>query len=121
MEEIRNVIDHCQKCPNMVKLLNKKRNDEPLNDSDIKDIRIICMHCKCGQEGIYKADAIMTALLLHDEVKRQRNVGKKPTRYKQYKAAVQNLRNEGRSIREIAKILGISPTTVQRILKQCQN
>lgn len=47
--------------------------------------------------------------------------GRKPTKEKQFGQVVRNLRNDGMSIRKIAAYVGISTTTVQKILKNTKN
>lgn len=49
---------------------------------------------------------------------KQKNVGKKSTYFRRYGVAVQSLRSSGKSIRDIAQTLGISPTSVQKILSE---
>lgn len=119
--EIQNVVDYCMKCSNMTQLLEKRRQKIELTEKEIDEIRFICARCRnFFDSGIYKADAILTSLELHEQLNRlsyKRNVGKKPIRQKQYGTAIKNLRAEGKTIREIAAILGISKTTVQKILK----
>ena len=97
--------------------------DEYDNSANIKDLRDTCMRCKKGNKGIYKYDAIRTALDLYKENKKLKEVlklnqGKKPTALKKYGTAVKNLRNSGNSIRKIAEIVGIAPNTVVKILKE---
>ena len=118
--EIRSIFNYCARCTNMKDILEKRRQGIPVDDDELTKVRRHCAKCKSGKNGIYKADAILTALELHEEVnklKTKRNVGKKPVREKQYGAAIRNLRAEGKTIREIASILKISKTTVQKIIK----
>lgn len=122
--EIQNVVNYCLKCTKMERLLEKRRNDIELTSDEIKEIRYLCANCRLGKKGnkigIYKADAIMSSLEMHkklNELSKKRNIGKKPVREKQFGVAVRNLRAEGKTIRQIAKILGISVDTVQKILK----
>ena len=65
-----------------------------------------CSRCK----KVTKFDLILN--LPH----KQKNVGKKSTYVRRYGVAVQSLRSSGKSIRYIAQTLGISPTSVQKIL-----
>lgn len=116
--EVQNVYDYCTKCKSMNKLLEKRRLGIELTKNEVENMRYKCRYCRSfGSTGIYKADAILTAL---EERKRNENnltPGRKPVREKQYGRAVRKLREEGKSIREIADILGISKATVQKILK----
>ena len=119
--EIQNVVDYCLKCFNMERLLNKRKQGIDITEKELQDIRFICARCRSfDNSGIYKADAILTSLEMHEklnELSKKRNVGKKPVREKQYGTAIRNLRAEGKTIRQIAEVLGISKTTVQKILK----
>ena len=47
--------------------------------------------------------------------------GRKPIREKQYGKVVRELRKDGKTIREIAEYVGISTSTVQKILKAQQD
>lgn len=106
----------------MKSLINKRKNGIEPVVRELVDIRQKCAYCKNGAKGIYKADAILTALELHEKIGiKNRNNGKKPVLEKRFGTAVCNLRSEGKSIREIAKILGISKDTVQKIIKNVSN
>lgn len=76
-----------------------------------------CAYCNRFGGRIYKFDIAYTL--------RKRSVpfkgkGKTATRKRQYGEAVANLTAEGKTVREIAKILGISPTTVVAIRKETE-
>ena len=117
--QTQNVTEHCLKCHKVLPLLDKRLNGEELTEKEVEYIRLECRYCRSfDSKGIYKADAILSLLELYIKFTRfKRNTGKKPVRKKQYGAAVQNLRKEGKTIRQIADILGIAKSTVQRILK----
>lgn len=119
--EVQNVIDYCVKCANMKDLIEKRKQKIPIDDSELQEIRNLCRYCRnLGKKGIYKADAILTSLEMYEKLEKlekKKNVGKKATREKQYGTVVQNLRTNGMTIREIAKTVGISVDTVQKILK----
>lgn len=86
----------------------------------IYECRFECSHCRMfGRRGIYKFDIAYT--LRKRSESSFKGKGKTATRYKQYGKAVANLAAEGKTIREIAKILGISPTTVVSIRKSKKN
>ncbi len=125
-EPLKNVTENCMDCFVMKMILDETKTigtDEYDNSSKIEDLRDTCMRCKKGNKGIYKYDAIRTALDLYEENKKLKEVlklnqGKKPTALKRHGTAVQNLRKEGKSIRKIAEIVGIAPNTVVKILKE---
>lgn len=102
----------CQNC-NVMKMA--------FSEWEIGDCRRMCMRCKRKDMGIYKFDAIYTALQLKRDIldvkQYKRNVGKKSTAQKRYGKAVKKLRDEGYSLRKIADTLQISVTTVQKVLK----
>lgn len=126
-EPLKNVTENCMDCFVMKMILDKTKTigtDEYGNSANIKDLRDTCMRCKKGSKGIYKYDAIRTALDLYEEnkqLKRKLNKGKKATALKKYGTVVRNLRNDGKSIREIAQIVGISTNTVMKILNSINN
>lgn len=112
------VTKHCLKCQIY---LNARKNIAN-NDFDYQSImraRRRCASCR-GNDGIYKFDAIYTALGLHEqllELRPKLTPGKKPVKEKLYGDIVRNLRKEGKSIRDIAKLTNLSTPTVQKILK----
>ena len=126
-EPLKNVTENCMDCFVMKMILDATQTigtDEYGNSAKIEDLRNTCMRRKKGSKGIYKYDAIRTALDLYEEnkqLKRKLNKGKKATALKKYGTAVRNLRKDGKSIREIAQIVGISTTTVMKILNSINN
>lgn len=125
------VTKHCLKCHIY---LNARKNIAN-NDFDYQSImraRRSCASCR-GNDGIYKFDAIYTALGLHEQLIEQLKKfeklklrpeltpGKKPVKEKLYGDIVRNLRKENKSIREIARITNLSTPTVQKILKNQKN
>lgn len=103
-EELKNFNEVCTNCEVMKRALSDIEEDEiPLGEA-----RARCASCN----KIFKFDA------LYKFTQRKKSTGKKPTAYKRYATTVINLTGEGKSIREIAKTIGISPTTVQKILQQ---
>lgn len=105
-EPLRNAINHCGKC-----YVPKKFTKEEIT---IAEARTECAHCKLGSTGIYKFDAIYTSV--GPQKVFNPNKGRKSIREKQYGKAIRDLREKGQSIRKIAKILKISPGTVQKII-----
>lgn len=109
---LQNVREYCNACDDMGNILENLKNGN-LTQEDLIYIRKKCMYCKFQKKGIYKADAIINLL---EKRPFMPNKGRKPTKVKQYGETVKNLRGEGHTVREIAKIVGISTTTVQKIL-----
>ena len=116
---MQNVYDFCAKCFRMCRLIEKLENGTEPTEKEMEDIRYRCQYCRSfGRNGIYKADAILTALKEKRRAKNNLTPGRKPVREKQYGKAIINLRKEGKTIREISEILGISKTTVHKIVKK---
>ena len=126
-EPLKNVTENCINCNIMHFILDESKTSgtNSLGQNFKIDVfRNTCMRCKKGSKGIYKYDAIRTALDLYEEnkqLKRKLNKGKKATALKKYGTVVRNLRNDGKSIREIAQIVGISTNTVMKILNSINN
>ncbi len=116
-KKIQDLKDYCFKCKNDV--LSRYNNGEITLD----EARKICAYCKYGKNGIYKFDIAFTAQSLSNQSLNKRFVGtgKKATYFKRYGEAIKNLKNEGKSNRQIAAIIGISQDTVRKILKQLEN
>lgn len=109
--EIQDVAEYCLDCPIMKKL----EEDE----STILNARHSCAHCRSlGKTGIYKADAIYTALKYKKRADAFNRAGKSPVIVKRYGKAVSELSNKGESLRSIARILGISVNSVRKCLKE---
>lgn len=104
---LQNVIAHCLKCNVM--------NDDSM---ELGTQRFICAHCRQLDNGIYKYDAIKTAIELHNELEIKRNKGKKTTCIKRYGKSVAKLLQEGKSIAEISRTLCISRNTIYKIKKE---
>lgn len=106
--KLQNISDYCDKCNIPEDYENGKLS--------LDDCRFTCAHCRqFGNKGIYKFDV---AYALKKRSVPFKGKGKTATRCKQYGEAVEHLTAEGKTIREIAKILGISPTTVVGIKKE---
>ncbi len=109
--EIQDVAEYCVNCPVMKKL----EEDESM----IANARHSCAHCRSlGKVGIYKADAIYTALKYKKRADAFNQTGKSSVVVKRYGKAVSELTNKGESLRSIAKILGISVNSVRKCLKE---
>ena len=126
-EPLKNVVDKCMHCAVMQFTLNDSKTigTNSLGQNFKIDVfRNTCMRCKKGSKGIYKYDAIRTALDLYEEnkqLKEKLNKGKKATALKRYGTTVKNLKEDGKSIRQISKIVGISTNTVMKILNSINN
>ena len=104
---IQNVSEYCANCVVMKNL----ENDE----SSIERARFSCAHCRSfGEGGIYKADAIYTALKYKKRADMFSRKGKCTVVVKRYGKAVQELTEKGESLRSIARILGISVNSVRK-------
>lgn len=118
---VQNVMEHCKKCEDMCKLMEKMRSDDEIKEQELLYMRRKCQRCRRGDNGIYKADAILTALLLdkmiQDRWKKNLTPGKKPTLERKYGRAIYALREGGKTIKQIASLLGLSPTSVHKVLK----
>lgn len=106
VSELQDISQYCDKC--------NVPSDYDSGKLSIEECRTVCSRCrKFGKSGIYKFDIAYTL--------RKRSTfkgkGKTATRAKQYGTAIEKLTAEGKTVREIAEILGISPTTVVKIRK----
>ncbi len=109
-EELKNFDEICMNCDVMKRALSKSDDN---NNITLAEARAECASCN----KIFKFDALYKIVEKTRKIP-NRNVGKKATAYKKYAETVYNLSQEGKSIRKIAKIIGISTTTVQKILKE---
>lgn len=107
-EELKNFNEVCTNCDVMKRALSEEDEIE----ISPGEARARCASCN----KIFKFDALYKSQM--NLAQRKKSTGKKPTAYKRYATTVINLTGEGKSIREIAKTIGISPTTVQKILQQ---
>lgn len=116
-EKVQNLEDYCLKCKYEIP---QKFRDEKIT---LDTARRTCANCKFGKSGIYKFDIVYT---LWDKLGKLRSVpdrpkGKKATYFKRYGSAIERLQSDGKSVREIAEILGISPTSVIKVSKQLRS
>ena len=116
MEQVQNLEDYCLKC---------RYNVPPRfvgGEISLEQARRQCAYCKFGKSGIYKFDIVYAlwqslGKLSDGQSTKPRATGKKATYMKRYGVAVQRLQSEGMSQRQIADILGISRTSVMKIMK----
>lgn len=81
----------------------------------LEEARKKCAHCH-----LYKFDIITQLIRLKSSqnsatTQGKRNLGKKETYSRRYGTAITKLQAEGKTIRQIADILGISPTSVVKV------
>lgn len=115
LEPLADVINHCMDC-------NHVQNFENVNIS-LEDIRKHCTRCKRGKGmGIYKADAIITALRLKKDIeKRTYRGGRKSKIPESVRMAIKRQHDNKISIRNIAENTGYNKNTVNKILKEFKN
>ncbi len=113
-KEIR---ERCYKC--------KLAEDYQEGRISLEQARTKCGNCHFGSLRIYKFDIILHLFSnksksdhAHQKPQQALNSsGKKETYSKRYGTAIAKLQNEGRTVRQIAEILGISPTSVIKVSK----
>lgn len=113
-KEIR---EHCYKC--------QLAEDYRAGKISLEQARAKCGNCHFGSLRIYKFDIILHLFSNKPNSERAHQnkgtalnrSGKKETYSKRYGTAIAKLQNEGRSVRQIAEILGISPTSVIKVSK----
>ena len=114
MGQLQNIADFCLKC--------RVRVPERFSDGSLtlEQARSLCASCRFGKSGIYKFDIAFHLFLTVQSVPSasERPKGKKSTYTKRYGTAVSKLHKEGKTTRQIAEILGISPTSVTKILRE---
>lgn len=117
MENVQNLEDYCLKCKYNVPTKFAQ------GDISLDVARKTCANCKFGKQGIYKFDIVYTLWGALGKLKSvpERPKGKKATYCKRYGTAVKQLQAEGKTVREIAQILGISPTSVIKISKELRS
>ena len=109
--------ERCYKC--------KLAEDYQEGRISLEQARTKCGNCHFGSLRIYKFDIILH--LFSNKAKSERadqkqttslnRSGKKETYFKRYGTAIAKLQSEGRTVRQIAEILGISPTSVIKVSK----
>lgn len=126
-QPLRSAYDFCLACPKGVDILKVKSMSLP----ELNEARTKCANCRSSGEGIYKTDAIATAIEAQTKVKeleaeiadlkskfKPYRGGKGSTYIKRYGETIANLRAEGKTQKQIAKILGISVASVNKICKK---
>jgi hypothetical protein len=92
----------------------KQACDDDAPDIELSICRYTCANCPAR---MYKFDAIY-ALKKSKNVKKWKGSGKKDTATKRYGDVVASLTKQGLSIRNIAKLIGKSTKTVQKVQKE---
>lgn len=139
-QPLRSAYDFCLDCPKGVDIKGIKDLSLP----ELNEARTKCANCRGKDDGIYKLDAISTAIEAQGKVKQleakiadlqYKNAllalelqdkprfapyrgGKGETYFKRYGATVANLRAEGKTQKQISEILGISIASVNKICKK---
>jgi DNA-directed RNA polymerase specialized sigma subunit len=139
-QPLRSAYDYCLDCSKGVDIQGVKDMSLP----ELNEARTKCSNCRSSSEGIYKTDAIATAIDAQIKVKnleaeiadlQYKNAllalelqekprfapyrgGKGETYFKRYGATVANLRAEGKTQKQISEILGISISSVNKICKK---
>ena len=117
---IQKVTNHCKNCPKM-NFLVEKFNEEVIPEDIIEKMRKKCAGCKRRNHGIYKADAILTALVLQKKFEPfggKRNKGKKSTITEHEKTSIKALHKEGKTIKQLAKLFDYNKNTISKILRE---
>lgn len=105
---LQDVSNFCEKCEVMKKLQSDSENY-------IGEARKKCANCRgVNGTGIYKADAIYSALKYKKRADAFNSKGKSSVVVKRYGKAVVELSERGESLRSIARILGISVNSVRK-------
>lgn len=120
MEKVQDLKEYCLNCKHNIP---EKFSKEEIT---LEAARTKCGNCKLGKQGIFKFDIVFT---LWQQLQKEKNSGsaaaaterpkgKKETYTRRYGQAITKLQAEGKTIREIASILGISPTSVTKVVKK---
>lgn len=115
---IQKVTSHCEKCSKM-KFLVAKFDEEIIPEDIIKKMRKKCASCKRKNHGIYKADAILTALVLQKKFEPfggKRSEGKKSIITEHERKSIKTLHQEGKTIQQLAKLFNYNKNTILKIL-----
>lgn len=112
-EDLEQNIRYCFQC----RKGNMQRALSETESISLKELREGCRTCKHKEVGIYKFDAIFMYIKEHQNIFAP-NRGKKPIIDKKHGDTIEQLRAEGKTIKEIGELLGIHRNTVSRILKE---
>lgn len=142
--------EHCGKCPKLKAVLEAEEQGKKYGmykgkRYNLATMRNACRCCKNDNGGIFKYDAIKQYALLvreyakkckeledalealskaEEEIelfKQNRNIGKKKTRFKTHGQTVMNLRNDGKTLKEINSITGLAINTIRDIIKESED
>ena len=128
-QPLRSAYDFCLACPKGVDILKVKSMSLP----ELNEARTKCANCRGKDEGIYKTDAIATAIEAQIKVKELEakilelqdkpkftpyRGGKGETYFKRYSETIAKLRAEGKTQKQVSEILGISIASVNKICKK---
>lgn len=124
--QVKEIEDHCYKC--------KLPSEYAAGNITLEQARTKCANCHFGNLRLYKFDIIVQLFdckagkkeptqvqtsIGEGQVTFKRNTkGKGSTYFKRYGAAISKLQNEGKTVRQIAELLGISPTSVIKVSKE---
>lgn len=127
--QIKEIEERCYKC--------KLPSDYAAGNLTLEQARTKCANCHFGSLRLYKFDIIVqlldkskaagttekkkpaTATGEGQKITFNRNTkGKGATYLKRYGAAIRKLQDEGKTVRQIAELLGISPTSVIKVSKE---
>lgn len=117
---LQDVMDFCRKCDLFKKAYLEKENGQ-LSTDTLGDLRKKCTCCRgIGNNGIYKADALLGVLGAISPSKRVLPAGKgrRSVIPKSVIAAILEQNKQGLSAREIARRTGYSQPTISKIIKQ---
>ena len=115
---VQKVTNHCKNCPKM-KFLVSKFDEEVIPEDIIEKMRKKCASCKRGSHGIYKADAILTALVLQKKIEPfggKRSEGKKSKITEHERTSIKALHQEGKTIEQLAELFKYNKNTILKIL-----
>ncbi len=113
----KEIKERCYKC--------KLAEDYQEGRITLEQARTKCGNCHFGSLRIYKFDIILHLFsnkaksdqIYQKPQQKLNSSGKKETYSKRYGTAIAMLQSEGRTVRQIAEILGISPTSVIKVSK----
>lgn len=130
--QVKEIEERCYKC--------KLPSEYAAGNMTLEQARTKCANCHFGSLRLYKFDIIVQLLDKSEnadskaekkepaqkpaspgegQVTFNRNTkGKGATYFKRYGSAIRTLQSEGKTVRQIAEMLGISPTSVIKVSKE---